>query len=95
MSAYVIANLRVSDAKQFERYKMLSTAAVNAHAGRFLIRGGRFETVEGEWNLNRLTVIEFSSWESAMAFVGSAEYGQARDTRRDAASVQMIVVEGV
>jgi uncharacterized protein (DUF1330 family) len=95
MPAYVIANLKVSDPEQFERYKVLSTAAVNAHGGQFLIRGGRFETVEGEWNPSRVTMLEFASWESAMAFVRSPEYGRAREARQGAASVQMIVVEGV
>jgi uncharacterized protein (DUF1330 family) len=95
MPAYIIANLKVSDPQQFERYKALSTAAVKAHAGRFIVRGGRFESVEGGWVPDRLTVIEFPTWESAMAFVHSAEYSQARVTRQEAATVQMILVEGV
>lgn len=95
MSAYIIADLRVFDPSKFEHYKVLSTAAVKAHAGRFLIRGGRFKVVEGEWTLNRVTVIEFPSWEAAMAFVRSAEYAQARKARQDAASVQMTVINGV
>jgi len=94
MAAYVIANIRVTDPEKFERYKVLSTAAVKAHGGRFLVRGGRSETVEGVWKPNRLTVIEFPSWDAATNYVGSADYGQAREARSDAASVDMIVVEG-
>jgi uncharacterized protein (DUF1330 family) len=94
MAAYVIANIHITDPEKFERYKALSTAAVKAHGGRFLIRGGRSETVEGAWKPNRLTVIEFPSWDAARTYVGSTDYGQAREARRGAASVDMIVVEG-
>jgi uncharacterized protein (DUF1330 family) len=95
MAAYIIANLRVTDPEKFERYKVLSTAAVKAHRGRFLIRGGRLETLEGAWSPNRMTVIEFPSWEAATSYVHSADYGQAREARREAANVEMIVVQGV
>ena len=95
MPAYVIAKIHVTDAEIFERYKLLSSAAVDAHGCRFLIRGGHFEAVEGIWPPERMTVIEFPSWESAMSYVSSDEYGRARTVRRDAASVDMIVVHGV
>ena len=94
-TAYVVANIRVSNPEKFEEYKRLSTAAVHAHGGRFLIRGGKVVSVEGTWTPNRLTVIEFSSWENAEKFVRSAEYSQARAARRDAAFFDMIVVEGI
>jgi uncharacterized protein (DUF1330 family) len=95
MAAYVIANIHVTDSGKFERYKVLSTAAVKAHGGRFLIRGGRAESVEGTWKPDRLTVIEFPSWDAATNYVDSHDYGQAREARRGIASVDMIVVEGL
>jgi uncharacterized protein (DUF1330 family) len=94
MAAYVIADIKITDPGKFERYKALATAAVKAHRGRFLIRGGRSEAVEGAWKPNRLTVIEFPSWDAARNYVDSTDYGQAREARRGAASVDMIVVEG-
>ena len=90
MRAYVIANIRVTDPAEF----VLSTAAVEAHGGRFLVRGGRSETVEGAWKPIRLTVIEFPSWDAATHYIRSADYGLARRARSGAASVDMIVVEG-
>ena len=95
MAAYVIANLLVTDPERFELYKILSAVAVKAHGGRFLIRGGRLETVEGAWTPNRLTVIEFPSWEAATTYVHSSEYALAREARTKAASVDMLVVEGL
>jgi uncharacterized protein (DUF1330 family) len=95
MTAYIIANIHVTDPEGFERYKTLSTAAVGAHGGRFLIRGGRSQSVEGTWTPHRLTVIEFPSWEVATDYVNSNDYGQAREARRGIASVHMIVVEGL
>ena len=94
-TAYVIANIRVTDPEKFDEYKRLSTAAVQAHGGRFLIRGGRVVSLEGTWTPNRLTVSEFPSSEKAETFVRSAEYSRAREARRDAAFFDMIVVEGV
>jgi uncharacterized protein (DUF1330 family) len=95
MAAYIIANLRVTDPEKFDRYKVLSNAAVKAHGGRFLIRGGRSETLEGAWSPNRMTVIEFPSWEAATSYVHSVDYAQAREAREEAATVEMIVVQGV
>jgi uncharacterized protein (DUF1330 family) len=95
VAAYVIAKLDVTDAEKFENYRKLSTVAVDAHDGLFLVRGGHFHSVEGFWEPARLTVIEFHSWDSAMAYATSVEYGRAREARRDAAFVDMIVVQGV
>lgn len=94
-TAYVIANIRVTDPEKFDEYKRLSTAAVQAHGGRFLIRGGRVASLEGTWTPSRLTVIEFPSSEKAETFVRSTDYRRAREARQDAAFFDMIVVEGI
>lgn len=95
MPAFVIANIRITDEARFERYKALSSAAVEAHGGRFIVRGGKTETVEGTWVPRRLTIIEFPSRQAADAFVRSAEYGAARDARRGAAFFDMVVADGL
>lgn len=95
MTAYVIANIRIINPVLFEPYKALSTIAVKSYGGHFLVRGGRTESAEGTWDPDRLTVIEFPSWERASAYVHSEEYGKAREARRAAAFFDMIIVEGI
>ena len=93
MTALVISNIRVTDAAVFETYKILSAEAAACHGGRFLVRGGRTEAVEGTWRPERLTVIEFPSWQAATGFVHSIEYDRAREARQGAAFFDMVIVE--
>ena len=94
MTAYVIARVNVTDPKKYEGYKALSPGAVAAHGGRFVVRGGQVQTLEGEPESRRVVVLEFPTVEAAETFYHSAEYAQAREKRRGAAEFQMILVEG-
>ena len=96
MPAYVIADVSVSDPEQYKSYMALSPNAVAEAGGRFLVRGGRNEVLEGDWKPGRLVMIEFPAYEQARAFYDSALYRQARDKRAGATHhFNMIVVEGV
>ena len=94
--AYVIADVDVSDPERYEGYKALTPAAVAAAGGRFVVRGGRRETMEGHWVPGRVVVIEFPSYEAAKAFYDSPPYLAARAAREGATRrFNMIIVEGV
>ncbi len=96
MTAYVIANVKVSDPERYERYKALSPGAVAAAGGRFIVRGGALEVLEGNWPSGRLVVLEFETMAAARAFYDSALYRQAREARAGATeSFDMVCVEGV
>ena len=95
MSAYIIANVDVSDPVQYEEYKKLSSAAMQAHGAEVCVRGGKVEVLEGDWSPSRLVVLKFPSVEAAKKFSASAEYGKARASRQGAAVMRMIVVEGL
>ena len=94
MPAYIIAHITVTDAEKYEDYKALAPAAIAAHGGRYLVRGGPVISLEGEPESRRVAVLEFPSVEKAEAFYRSAEYGAAMDKRRGAAQGQFILVEG-
>jgi uncharacterized protein (DUF1330 family) len=94
MPAYIIALITVTDAEKYEAYKALAPAAIAAHGGRYLVRGGPVQTLEGEPERRRIAVLEFPSVEAAKAFYRSAEYEAAREKRRGAAQAQLILVEG-
>jgi uncharacterized protein (DUF1330 family) len=96
MPAYVIADVKVSDPEQYTQYMALSPGAIAAAGGRFVVRGGRHETLEGAWQPNRLVVIEFPSYDAAKAFYDSEKYREARDKRAGATEFfNMVVVDGV
>jgi uncharacterized protein (DUF1330 family) len=96
MAAYVIAEVKVSDPEQYKQYMALSPAAIAAGGGKFIVRGGRCETLEGQWRPNRIVVLEFPDFERAKSFYDSELYRAARARRAGATEFfNMIVVDGV
>ncbi len=95
MAAYVLVDIRVEDPVQYEEYKKLAAPTVAVYGGRYVVRGGATETLEGEWTPNRFVVLEFPSVDRAKEWWASDEYRPARDMRYASATSQMIVVEGV
>ena len=95
MPAYLIARVNVTDAEKYEDYKKLSPAAIAAYGGKFLSRGGKVETVEGETETRRVVIVEFPDMEAARAFYDSPQYRKARAAREGAAEAQFIIVEGL
>jgi uncharacterized protein (DUF1330 family) len=93
-SAYIIANVRVTDPVQYEDYKKLSTIAMQAHGAEVCVRGGAVKVLEGDWQPDRMVVLEFPSVEQARRFYDSAEYRRARQARESAAVMRMVLVEG-
>lgn len=94
-SAYIIANVDVTDPAQYEQYRKLSTLAMQAHGAEVCVRGGAVEVLEGDWSPTRLVVLKFPSPQAARAFYDSTEYSQARAAREGAAVMRMVMVEGV
>lgn len=94
MTAYLIARVEVTDPAKYENYKALSPDALAAFGGRFLVRGGAHETLEGPEETRRLVVVEFPSLEQAKACYDSAQYQAAKAERDGAADMHMVVVDG-
>jgi uncharacterized protein (DUF1330 family) len=95
MSALVIVDIVIRDPVAYEEYRRIAAPTVAAHGGRYPVRGGRVESLEGDWRPARLVVLEFPSVERAKAWWNSEEYRPARALRDAAASTRMLVVEGV
>ena len=93
---YLIAEAKGGGAAAYETYKALAQAAIAEYGGRYLVRGGAAEILEGKWvNVPRLVIVEFESIEQARRFYHSAAYQAARQTRLNAAEMNMLVVAGV
>jgi uncharacterized protein (DUF1330 family) len=95
MPAYVIVQIAVRDAATYERYKTLAAKAVAAYGGRYIVRGGRSEPLEGSWQPPRLVVLEFPDAARAREWWASPEYTPAREIRQSCAATEMLLVEGV
>ena len=95
MSAYIVVEINVRDAETYERYKQLAPPSIAAHGGRYVIRGGKVETLEGAWQPKRFVMLEFPSAAQARAWWASPEYAPAKALRQASASTEMILVEGV
>lgn len=95
MSAYVVVQVSVKDPEKYERYKSMAPASIAQHGGRYLVRGGKTETLEGTWRPSRFVVLEFPSMERARAWWKCAEYAEAKALRNATADTEMLLVEGL
>jgi uncharacterized protein (DUF1330 family) len=84
----------VTDPERYEEYEALTPAAIAAHGGRFIVRGGESEVVEGPPDDRRIVLIEFPDRESARTFSDSPDYAPARAARDGAAEMEILLVEG-
>lgn len=96
MAAYVIADVEVTDPERYEEYRKQVPATIEQFGGRFAVRGGSFETIEGEWAPGRIVMIEFPSAERAKAWYDSPEYQAIVPLREKYARTGFLtIVEGV
>lgn len=95
-AAYLIVESQITDPEQFKQYMARAPEAVKAFAGEYLVRGGRMQVLEGDWQPPRLTVIRYPDFDSARAMYDSPAYTEARALRAGATAVfNMVLVEGV
>ena len=95
MAAYVVVQVDVTDPVRYEDYKRMVPASMAKYGGRFIVRGGRTETLEGSWAPSRFVRVEFPSMERARAWWASEEYAEAKALRQATSSTEMILVEGL
>jgi uncharacterized protein (DUF1330 family) len=95
MSAYIIVDIDIHDAAGLEEYRKQVPATVTKYGGRFIVRGGKFEQLEGEWQPKRLVLLEFPSVEQARRWYDSEEYRPLKAMRLKASNSNLILVEGV
>ena len=94
MSAYVIVELEITDPDKFGEYRELVPATIEQYGGRYIVRGGGIEVLEGDWNPQRIVVLEFESTEQAKKWIDSDEYKPVKQMRFDSANTKLILVEG-
>lgn len=94
MAAYIIADVRITDPRAYEEYRRQVVPLVERFGGRFLVRGGPHTVLEGNWQPQRLVVLEFPDMETLKAWYDSPEYGPVMALRLAASSADLVAVEG-
>lgn len=95
MPEIVIIDLNVLNKEEIADYQKLAPITIKHFNGKFLVRGGKVIPLEGNWNSERLVVIEFPTIERAEEWWNSDLYSKAKSIRQKAAKTRMIIVEGI
>jgi uncharacterized protein (DUF1330 family) len=95
MPAYIIVQIDIKDPPRYEEYKNLVPASIAKFGGKYIVRGGKVDILEGKWKPSRLVILEFESVQRAKDWWSSEEYREAKALRHRIADAQMIVVEGL
>jgi uncharacterized protein (DUF1330 family) len=95
MSAYIFASIEITDPVAFEEYRRRVPPIIAAYGGRYLVRGGSVQGLEGDMPASRLVILEFPDMARLKAFYNSAEYQPVLAIRQRAARSSLLAVEGV
>ena len=94
MPAYIIIEIEIKDPETFEEYRKLATDTIALYGGKYIVRGGKTEVLEGDWIPKRIVILEFPSMDQAKKWRNSEEYAPAMKLRNMSADSDMILVEG-
>ncbi|WP_044044219.1 DUF1330 domain-containing protein [Caballeronia insecticola] len=95
MAAYVLVDVEITNQEAYEKYREVAYPVINAFGGKYLVRGGATEVIEGDWSFDRLIIVEFESVERARQWYYSPEYRPAIDVIEKYARRKLAIVEGV
>lgn len=95
MKTFIIGQVRINDPVRYEDYKKLTVATLQPYGGKFIVRGGAREVLDGEWSDDRIVVLEFPSKEQAKAWFTGDVYATAKAIRESASTGRFILLEGV
>ena len=94
MAAYIIVEVEINDPVRYEDYKKQTPLSLGKYQGKFIVRGGKTETLEGGWAPQRLVVLEFPTMDLARQWWASEDYAPAKAQRQRTAKTKMIVADG-
>lgn len=94
MAAYILAEIEITNPDGYKEYTAQVPATIAKYGGRFLVRGGAAETLEGEWPRQRRVLLEFPSMEAAKRWWDSPEYEKPKALRRANSKGRLLLLEG-
>jgi uncharacterized protein (DUF1330 family) len=95
MAVYAVVNIRITDPDRYAEYREQAPPTIARYGGKYLARGGRVEVLEGEWDPQRLVILEFESMERFNEWYNSPEYTPLKQVRGEAAVSDFVVIEGL
>jgi uncharacterized protein (DUF1330 family) len=95
MPAYVLAEIEITNPEGYKEYTAAVPATIAQYGGKFLVRGGSIEVLEGEWPARRRVLLEFPSVEAAKRWWNSPEYEKPLAMRRANSNGRLLLLEGV
>ena len=95
MAAYLIADTHITDQSTYDKYKQQVAPLITKYGGRFLVRGGPHQVLEGTWQPSRLVIIEFPDMKTLRTWYDSPEYVPVLALRQSASTVHLVAVEGL
>jgi uncharacterized protein (DUF1330 family) len=95
MAVYAVVNVQITDPARYTEYREQAPATIARYGGKYLARGGKVEVLEGDWNPQRLVILEFESMERFHEWYNSPEYAPLKQLRREAAVTEFVIVEGL
>jgi uncharacterized protein (DUF1330 family) len=95
MAAYVVANVQITDPERYPEYRDRVAETVARYGGKYLVRGGKVDVLEGVWDPQRLVIIEFESVERCYEWYNSLEYTPLTHLRHELAETQLVIVAGL
>lgn len=94
MATFVVVEISIHDPATYERYKQLAPPTIARYGGRYAVRGGTTQALEGDWNPERFVILEFPTADAARKWWSSPEYSEARAIRQRCATARMLLVDG-
>ena len=95
-AAYLIVTMNVTDMEQYKKYMAAAPATIKAFGGEYVVRGGKLDVLEGDWQPHRMALLRFPSVEQAKAWYAQSDYVRVRELRAGATDYfNMVLVEGV
>jgi len=95
MSAYIVAQIEITDPERYARYVQQVPATIAKFGGRYLARGGRSEALEGRQTGKRIAIVEFDSYERAKDWYESEDYAGPKTLRQGASISSLVLVDGI
>ncbi|HST29842.1 MAG TPA: DUF1330 domain-containing protein [Chthoniobacterales bacterium] len=95
MSAYIIVEIEITDPVGYEDYKKQAASTVHKYDGKYIVRGGKTEVLEGDWIPKRIVVLEFPTAARAKEWLNCEEYREPRKMRHRTAKTNMLLVDGI
>lgn len=95
MAVYFVVEIKVTDPEVYPQYSKLVQPILDRYGGKFLVRGGATQTIEGDWQPQRFVIVEFENEEQFKRWYDSPEYTEARNIRFKSSTAQAVLAQGV